>query len=177
MLIGAIKRAHGSMRKLSITPRGDPQQSDKRASHHVYVVESGVGSHLLESVIRAFKLAASGFDAHLKHVLRWRRVYLSNEYALEVSHAHRHLFGELIYGQFALEVFSNPDLQLTDRGHLRGLRCERNAHLRLPTRPPEKQHQFPCRFVRQSGAAIFFSPGESEVDARREPSRGINVAV
>src|SRR5262245_47581146 len=171
------KRAHGSMRKLSITPRGDPQQPDKRASHHIHVAESGVGSHLLAAVTRAFKLPAGGFDAHLKHVLGWRRADLSNEYALEVSHAHRHPIGEVIHGQFALEVLGNPDLQLTDRGHLRGLRCERNAHLRLPTRPPEKQHQFPCRFVRQSGAAIFFSPGESEVDARREPSRGINVAV
>src|SRR5215467_1596286 len=108
------------MRKLSITPRGDPQQPDKRASHDIHIAESGGGSHLLEAVIRAFELAAGGFDTHLKHVLGWRRADLSSEYALEVSHAHRHPLSEVIHGQFPLEVLSNPQLQLTDRGHFRG---------------------------------------------------------
>src|SRR5262245_66383071 len=95
-------RAHGSMRKLSITPRGDPQQPDKRASHHIHVAESGVGSHLLEAVSRAFELAAGGFDAHLEHVLGWRRGDLSHEYALEVSHAHRPPPGGVLPGAFPL---------------------------------------------------------------------------
>src|SRR5215471_14855646 len=102
MLIGPSKRTHGSMRKFSIMPRSDSQQPDKRASHHIHVAESSVGSHLLEAVIRAFKLAAGGFDAHLKHVLGWRRADLSSEHALEISHAHRHPLGKVIHGQFAL---------------------------------------------------------------------------
>src|SRR5262249_56555704 len=105
--------AHSSMRKLSITPRGDPQQPDKRASHHIHVAESGVESHLLEAVIRAFELAAGGFDAHLKHVLGWRRADLSSEYALEGSHAPRHPLRGVIHGEFLLEMARHPELHVT----------------------------------------------------------------
>jgi hypothetical protein len=59
--------------------------------------------------------------AHLKHVLGRRGAHLSGEDALEITGAHRHPLGEMIDRQSRLEVLGDPDLQLVDRRHLRGL--------------------------------------------------------
>src|SRR4029077_6685960 len=101
--------------------RGDPQQPNESAPHHVGVAESSGRGHLLEASVRAFELTTPPPHAHLKHVLRWGRAPLSSEYALEVPYTHRHPTGKILYRQFRLEMLGNPDLELADRHHFRSL--------------------------------------------------------
>src|SRR5258708_7168097 len=110
------------IRELAITAWRDPQEPNKGAPHQVDVAESSGRGYLLEASLRAFELTARGLHTRLKHVLRRCRAHLSSKYALEVPHAHRHAIGEILYRHFRLKMLGNPDLQLTDRHHLRSLR-------------------------------------------------------
>ena len=85
--------------------------------------------------------------------------------------------GELVDRQPRPQVLGDPDLQLADRGHLGRLRGERDAQLRLTTRPPQEQHQLACRFVGEAGAAVLLHPGQREIDARGEAGRRVDVPV
>src|SRR5215471_13720476 len=107
--------------KLAIAARSDPQQPDECAPHPVDVAKPGGRSDMLEAYIRPFELATRRLHAHLKHVLRRRPANFSSEYALEVSHAHRHPKGKVLHRQSRLQMLGNPDLQLTDGGHLGSL--------------------------------------------------------
>src|SRR3990172_1582541 len=104
--------------ELAIATRSEPQKPDEGAPHHVDAAESRSRGHLFEASLRAFELTARSLHPHLKHVLGRRRANLSSEYALEVSHAHRHPICEVLYRQSRFEMIGNPDLQLADRRHL-----------------------------------------------------------
>src|SRR4051794_15808469 len=61
------------LREIAISARGDPEQPDERAPHHVGVAEPDRGGHVLQAAAVPFQLAPRRFDAHLQHVMRRRR--------------------------------------------------------------------------------------------------------
>src|SRR5918993_1078003 len=142
-----------------------------------FVAEANGGGHLLEPITRSFKSSPSSLDAHLKNVLGRSCSYLASEHPLEVAHAHRHAIGKVLDRQLRLQMLGDPDLQLTDRRHFGGLRRERHADLRLSGRPAQKQHQLTGGLMGERAAAVLFYPGQSEVDACRDSSARIDVAI
>src|SRR5437762_5637177 len=67
--------------EFAIMARGDPQQPDEGAPHHVNVAESGGRGHLLEPSLGAFELTTRRHHARLKYVLGRCCANLSSKYA------------------------------------------------------------------------------------------------
>src|SRR6185369_17684450 len=74
-------------------------------------------------------------------------------------------------------MLHNPDLELANGHHLRCLRGEGKTQLRLSARAPQEQHQLACGLMRQTGAAILLHPCQSQIDASRNASRGVDISV
>ena len=53
------------VRELAITARGDPQQPNEGAPHHVDVAESSGRGHLLETFLGAFELTTRASEARI----------------------------------------------------------------------------------------------------------------
>ncbi|MNL14327.1 hypothetical protein D3C87_1352620 [compost metagenome] len=74
-------------------------------------------------------------------------------------------------------MFHDIILHVSDHAAFGGLCCQLRAELRLSAGPLEEHHHFTGNAERQFSAVVFFDQRQSQVHARRDPCRGVDVAI
>src|SRR5215468_10977544 len=163
--------------RLAVAPGGDAEDPYESTPHQIDTAEARGKGNGLHAPVRQLKLTPRRFDTRLKDVSRRRLPDFAGESPLEVAAAHGNAIRQHANRQLAVNVFSDPHLKLLNRSRLSCLRRQRNTQLTLPRRAAEKEHELARRFVGETAAVVLLDPSQSEVYARRNTRRGIEIAI
>ena len=149
----------------------------KRSAHDIRAIEAAGRGDLLEASRGAFQLAPNGLESHLFHVEGRRFSYLPGKDALEVAFAHCDACSQRWSRKVALEVLDDPHLEVAQGMVVGALLPERNAELRLISRPAKENDQHAGDFQRDLASVVLLDQREAKIDAGGHPCRTVDIFV